>query len=366
MHRTSLTFIVLLFIAGCTSAQKANDADAKPSGQAETVAKKLTIGDPAPPIDIAHWVIGDKVDRLRMGEVYVIEFWATWCGPCRMSMPHLSSLKDEHGDNVTIIGVSDEPLDTVESFLARADDTGTTWREKIHYILTTDPDESVWNDYFRAAGQRGIPCAFIVGRSGRIEWIGHPMRIDEPLTAVIDGSWDRRAFAREWSQAQEVSRLQMEFAAAERAGEWEKAEALLEKMLEKAPDSPTLRYERFELLVGGLNRPDEGYRLGRAIVEEDWDDPATLNMIAWFVVDDQRVKVRDLAFAMKAAQRACELTNDSDPAILDTMARIYYEMGDLENAIAWQRKAAQQAGDDRMGEGIRETLARYEQEADGR
>ncbi|MDY7109452.1 MAG: redoxin family protein [Planctomycetota bacterium] len=363
MPRTLLTLTALSLIAGCTSAEKSDHASAQPPVEAN--AKTLTIGDPAPSIDIAHWVIGDEVPVLERGEVHVIEFWATWCGPCRTSMPHLSTLQDEHGDDVTIIGVSNEPLETVEGFLAKADDEGRTWRERIRYTLTTDPDESVWNDYFRAAGQRGIPTAFIVGRSGRIEWIGHPMGMDEPLQAVIDGSWDRRAFAVTWAQAQAVKKLQIEFAAAERAGDWEKAEALLGQMLEAAPDSPMLRYERFELLVGGLNRPNEGYALGRQILEESWDDPRPLNQIAWFVVDDPRVKVRDLAFAMRAARRACELTKDQDPAILDTMARIYYEMGDLDNAVAWQRKAVEQAGDTGMGQEIRETLSRYEQEAGG-
>lgn len=365
MHRTLITLTALALLIGCSSAQKADEAAAQPAVKAETAQKTMTIGDKAPALDIAHWVKGEKVSRLKKGEVYVVEFWATWCPPCRTSMPHLSTLKDEYGRKVTIIGISDEPIETVESFLAKADDAGKTWNEKIRYTLAADPDRSVMNDYFRAAGQRGIPTAFIVGRTGHVEWIGHPMRMDEPLKAVIDGSWDRGPFKKTWEQEQVVRKMQTEFSAAERAGEWDKAEALLNKMLEEAPDSPTLRYERFELLVGGLNRPEEGYKVGREIVKENWDNASTLNMIAWYVADDQRVKLRDLDFAMMAAQRARELTEDKDPAILDTLARVYYEKGDLASAIAWQRKAAQQAGDGSMGEGIRETLERYEKEAGG-
>ena len=77
-------------------------------------------------------------------------------------------------------------------------------------------------------------------------------------------------------------------------------------------------------------------------------------------------KVRDLDFAMKAAKRACELNEDSDPATLDTLARVCYEKGDLAGAITWQSKAAEYARDDAMGDGIRETLARYKKEAGGK
>jgi thiol-disulfide isomerase/thioredoxin len=357
MPRILFTLAALILLTACSTTQKAGE---------ESAQKSMTIGDKAPAIDITHWVKGDKVSRLKNGEVYVIEFWATSCGPCRTSMPHLSELQDEYGEKVTIIGISDEPLETVEGFLAKADDKGRTWNERIRYTLTSDPDRSAMNDYFRAAGQRGIPCAFIVGRDRRVEWIGHPMFMDETLKAVVNGSWDREPFKKTWEAEQVVRQMQMEFAAAERAGEWDKAEAMLNQMLEKAPDSPTVRYERFELLVGGLNRPEEGYKIGEAIVEENWDNASTLNMIAWYVADDQRVKVRDLDFAMKAARRACELNEDSDPATLDTLARVYYEKGDLASAIAWQSKAAEYARDDAMGDGIRETLARYKKEAGGK
>src|SRR5690606_22184467 len=62
---------------------KAAEPDAGPA---------LSIGDPAPPLSIAAWVTGEPVESLEEGKPYVIEFWATWCGPCRTSMPHLSDL----------------------------------------------------------------------------------------------------------------------------------------------------------------------------------------------------------------------------------------------------------------------------------
>ena len=96
---------------------------------------------------------------------------------------------------MVVIGVSREPLDVVVDFLKTTNRNGRAWSDEIAYTLTADPDGSVSNDYMRAARRRGIPTAFIIGKDGRIEWIGHPMRMDEVLDAVLSGEWDRAAGA---------------------------------------------------------------------------------------------------------------------------------------------------------------------------
>lgn len=165
------------------------------------------VGSKAPRIDIAHWLTDrEPVAGFRRGHVYVIELWATWCGPCVASIPHLRDLQARHGEDVTIVSVSDEPVDTIESFLERERD-GTTYREMANgYWLATDPDGSVKQDYMRAAGLGGIPTAFIVGKTGEVEWIGHPMSMDEPLAQVVANRWDRAAFARQMREDQEFRR----------------------------------------------------------------------------------------------------------------------------------------------------------------
>ena len=65
------------------------------------------------------------------------------------------------------------------------------------YCLTTDPDRSAHRDYMEAAGQNGIPTAFIVGKTGEIEWIGHPMEMDGPIEQIVAGSWDRDVYIAE-------------------------------------------------------------------------------------------------------------------------------------------------------------------------
>ncbi len=85
--------------------------------------------------------------------------------------------------------------------------------------------------------------------------------------------------------------------------------------------------------------------------------------ISWYTLDDPAVEDRDLEFAMAAAKAANEASGGNDAAVLDTLARAYFETGDLNRAIKFQKKAVENAGDDRMSNDIRKTLKKYEDAA---
>src|SRR5438270_13996920 len=82
----------------------------------------LKIGDPAPPLKASRWLQGDEVRAFEPGKVYVVEFWATWCGPCIAFMPSLAELQAEYKDKgVTCIGYtardSDNSADKAAAFV---------------------------------------------------------------------------------------------------------------------------------------------------------------------------------------------------------------------------------------------------------
>jgi len=130
---------------------------------------------PAPEIKAGSWLNSEALTLASLkGKIVVVEFWATWCPPCRESIPHLAKLFQEYKDKgVAMISLSNEPLETVKPF---AEKNNMTW------ALGISSESGA--DY----GVQGIPKAFIVGKDGNIAWSGHPMNgLDEALKKAVEG-----------------------------------------------------------------------------------------------------------------------------------------------------------------------------------
>jgi thiol-disulfide isomerase/thioredoxin len=108
------------------------------------------------------------------GRVCVVEFWATWCPPCRDQIPHLKSLaKKYEGRNVVIVGLSeDQSIKEVRKFVEK---------KKINYHIGMDYGLS------DQLGVNGIPRAFVISHDGKILWSGHPgdSRFEESLESAV-------------------------------------------------------------------------------------------------------------------------------------------------------------------------------------
>lgn len=152
-------------------------------GQSQTPT--LKVGSLAPKIEVARWVKGSPVHRFMKGHVYVVEFWATWCPPCKVSIPHLTELAKKY-KKVTFIGVS-----IAENNQNRVAPFVKMMGSKMEYHVALDKQHSptarvgyMAEHWMEAAGQEGIPTAFIVGKNGHIDWIGSPFSID-PKIAIF-------------------------------------------------------------------------------------------------------------------------------------------------------------------------------------
>jgi len=153
----------VIVLAGCPN----------PSGPGPDGELELNI----PNLNVATWINEprDDVDHLAPGRPYVLEFWATWCGPCVYSIPHLNELHVALGDQVTIVGITNEDEATVRSFVESMGDSMT-------YAVGLDPDWLTWSAYMTPYDQTGIPHAFIIVDGEVVNHL-HPIYITEETFA---------------------------------------------------------------------------------------------------------------------------------------------------------------------------------------
>lgn len=335
----------------------------------------LTIGSKAPALDVEHWVQNGNgkfkpVTKFESGKVYVVEFWATWCGPCIASMPHLAETQKEYAEKgVQLVSISDEDLETVETFLKREiagagegeekKDAPKTYRELTSaYCLTTDPDGSSQKDYMEAAKQNGIPTAFIVGKKGEIEWIGHPMEMDEPLKSVVEDKWDRAAYIAEFKAAQEAQIQMQKLFGLLNGGKMDEALKMLEELIEKTPKGQSktqFQMIKLQVMLQQEDKKEEVAAFAKTVLDSAAEDPMMINQLCWAFVEmteagriDNTELLKNALAATAAASEKAEA--ESKGAILDTLAHLYHLTGDLDNAIETQKKAVEAAGEEMKAE----------------
>jgi thiol-disulfide isomerase/thioredoxin len=151
----------------------------------------LNVGDPAPPLRVKKWFKGEPVKEYKKGSVYIVEFWATWCMPCKAAMPRLSVLANKYKDKVTVIGVSimENKKTSVQKISAFVDSMG----ERMDYNVATEDSNFVDTEWMLATGERGIPSSFVINAEGKLAWIGHPSKLETVLPAIIDNRWEVEA-----------------------------------------------------------------------------------------------------------------------------------------------------------------------------
>ncbi len=147
-----------------------------------TEPKKSERGDPAAALKINQWIKGGPVDPTDRKNIYVVEFWATWCPPCRVSIPHLTKLQKTFKDRgVVIVGISDEPPATVKPFVAKMG-------ANMDYSVACDDGRQTFAAYMQAYRHNGIPTAFVIDKNANVVWDGHPMAgLEKAIEAVLAG-----------------------------------------------------------------------------------------------------------------------------------------------------------------------------------
>ena len=317
---------------------------------AEPTDSTLKVGDAAPKLQVSKWVQGDPVKSFQSGKAYIVEFWATWCGPCRVSIPHLNEIHTKYKDKGLIVIGQDcweRNPDDVPKFVKKMGDQ-MTYRVALDDVSDSEKGKMA-ETWMTAAGQGGIPTAFLVDTKSRIAWIGHPMSLKESvIEQVLDGSFDIKTAATEYENRTKNERqmrdLWRELSTNARKKDWEAAEAALKKIedLTPADDREDLDSMRFRLLFGKKDY-DKAYKLARKISDSHEDNAMLQNELAWTIATMPEVDNRDLDLAERIANRANKAAKGKDPAILDTVARVLFMKNDKEQAIQVQQKAVELA-----------------------
>ncbi|RYG30961.1 TlpA family protein disulfide reductase [bacterium] len=226
-------------------------AVATTSAWASDESKELTLGAPAPALSIKRWIKGKPLAKFDARKTYVIEFWATWCGPCKSAMPHLSELARKNKD-VTFIGVGIWEHDAEGKIDAFVKDMGDKMDYNVAYSGNQDGMAASW---MKAFGRPSIPATFIV-RGGKVQWMGGPLEMDKPLAEIKSGTFKIETYLAELTeQAKESKRIKESFdervaiEAKYEAGQRDEAKADLVAFEKKHPKEPFAAEIRFGWLA---------------------------------------------------------------------------------------------------------------------
>lgn len=335
----------------------AQDAEeAKQAEAANQTVKKIGLGDPAPELKVGKWVKGSPVASFEKGKVYVVEFWATWCGPCKATIPHITDLAKKYKGKATFAGIS--VFERGENYFSKVESFVEKMGDKMDYNVAADTAQAdkghMAQAWMEAADQDGIPTTFIINGEGKIAWIGYPTEMDGPLEEIVAGKWDI-AKAQEAAKVvaakrevqmkfQEVMQTEGEaFIRAMQGEDHVKAAAEIDALAAKHPEiKDMLNRVKFQALIRGDEKA--AYALAKTMASGNGkEDPQLLNELAWTILDTKELKTPDYDVALSIAKQAADVTKHADAMILDTYSLALFKKGDVAKAIEVQTKAVEMA-----------------------
>lgn len=148
-NKSFLFFLIALSIPFFSLAQESNNG--------KQLWAKSILNEAAPELVMEKW--NSEIPDTK-GKFILIDFWATWYGPCRAGIPGLNDMQKKFADKLVIIGISDEPLEKVKAFN----------KPKIEYANGVDTKKTVSG----FLGIKGIPHMILVDPNGIVRWEGFP------------------------------------------------------------------------------------------------------------------------------------------------------------------------------------------------
>ena len=251
------------------------------------------VGSPAYPLTVKEWIKGNPVEVKAGTNIYVVEIFSTTSLASSATITNLNAVRKRYQDKgVVVVGISDEPAENIKEFLQRGG-------AKIEYAIAADDQHRTSRNYMMPVRQRGIPCAFIVGKDGNLLWYGHPSNgLEEALDRIVAGSFN----------------------------------------LERARKDDTARIQMAQYLAmatrGDLRTGDAG----RTLLAVRTNDATLLCDLAFQIVTTPNLRRRDIVLATTALDQAEKLGTTNATQVSETRAILLFETGRKEEALALARK----------------------------
>lgn len=157
MKKIILAFLVLFCLFEYTQAQESN--------RKKQLWAKSILNQQAPEIQVEQWI--SEIPDTE-GKLILIDFWATWCGPCKKVIPEMNKWHKKFKDDLVIIGISDETAAKVVSM-----------RDPIiEYYNGVDTQKRLYKEL----EIKGIPHVIILSPDKKVIWEGFPTLPDYELT----------------------------------------------------------------------------------------------------------------------------------------------------------------------------------------
>ena len=313
------------------------------------VAADLKVGDPAPPLKIKEWVRGEAVNLAKDAarKIHMVEFWATWCPPCKASVPLLTQFQKKHAKDLVIIGVTDpdpyrnSPTEikqfvkeqgTNMVYTVAIDDNGATSKAYL-------PDEMV-----------GIPFAYLVGRDGRVVWQGSPLdpSLEKVIPEVIAGTYDVAAAKAAAGIEQEVGKRFQSLEMAYQMGQMDVVWSGVIDILKIDPANETAMQLLTGLYASEPKKAEEFKTAVRGHIAKNKSNAKAMHRLAVTLCGNDDYASRTPDLALDAAKAAYEASKQN--WAIEIYAKALYQIGNLDRAISLQQEAVSAAPDgDRAG-----------------
>ena len=286
-----------------------------------------------------EWVKGEAPASWEPGKVYILECWATWCGPCIAAIPHVDALYDKYQEKgLRVIGVNvwEDGKDKVAEFVKTKGD-GMSYP-----VAYTGKGGAFEKEWLEPAGVRGIPHAFIV-KDGKVVLTSHPAQLSEEVIEGLLAGGDAQSKALETIKVkqeaqQKVGQAFQEFRKATAAKDIAGMEKALGELGTLDPGSPNLAALKVEVSIA-----KQDWSAAETQITALHGSPSALMVLAQASRAAAEPEVPAGFRKTVATELSAALETHKQPFLVPSLVRLQWALGEKEAALASAKKGVEDA-----------------------